>query len=256
MCSSDLGYINNQKLGREALVASYCQEIHSNYRELLPRFCKEHGTRLFLAHDPASQSFLSRFFAEIASSDPQGPGSLLDHKIDIHRPAKGEGLEKGYDFNRIKTAVITHAQALMKLWRHYPHIRYRLLVLLPHPVDLVLESLSSSAQANAKWSHRKVFVTADDEACGFRPLSDVHHPHPEATHSFQEVLRSLHTVKQLVFVVRFHPQTRALVEQLGALIARFQEDPNVLFQPLQTMASAVDTLSAFLALSEIGRAHV
>ena len=189
---------------------------------------------------------LETVFSNLSTLAPPDEIILLDQIRD----EKQNEIRTDYDFNSIRWARLKYCQHFIKLFRLYPHIRYRILQIVQNPIDIIYSGITFHLDTNKEWSHKKIFCLDHSAPSGFRQLSDCRTDHSDATHSYQEALRSLHMVRRIEFATRFHATTQGTIDAIGSFINQFGSDPNIMLQPLESISTSVNQIESFLAFSD------
>jgi hypothetical protein len=189
---------------------------------------------------------LDTIFADLSTLAPQEESLLLHQIID----GKQKEISSDYDFNSIRWALLKHCQYFIELFRLYPHIRYRILHIVQNPIDIIYSGILFHLETKDDWCHKKIFCLDQSQPSGFRQLSDCRTDHPDATHCYQQALRSLHMVKRIQFATSFHATTLATIDAIGSFINQFESDPNIMLQPVESISTSVTEIESFLAFSD------
>jgi hypothetical protein len=239
-------YLHNHELPRQEMIQVYCSNIYGHYRDLLPQFIRSYDTRFLITNDTTGGEMLETVFANLSTLAPPDEIILLDQIRD----EKQNEIRSDYDFNSIRWALLKHCQHFIELFHLYPHIRYRILQIVQNPIDIIYSDVAFHLDTNKEWSHKKIFCLDHSAPSGFRQLSDCRTDHSDATHSYQEALRSLHMVRRIEFATRFHATTQGTIDAIGSFINQFESDPNIMLQPLELISTSVNQIESFLAFSD------
>jgi hypothetical protein len=239
-------YLHNHAVPRQEMIQLYCSNIYSQYRNLLPQFIRSYGTRFLITNDTTGTGILDTVFADLSTLAPPDEIFLLDQDIE----GRQNDIRTDYDFNSIRWALLKHCQQFIKLYRLYPHIRYRILQVIQNPIDIIYSSIISHLDTNEEWCHKKIFYLDQSAPSGFRQLSDCLTDHRDATHSYQEALKSLHMIRKIQFATSFHATTQGTIDAIGSFIKQFDSDPNIMLQPLESLPLSLNRIADFLAFSD------
>ena len=239
-------YLHNHAVPRREMIQLYCSNIHSHYRDLLPQFIRSYGTRFLITNDTTGTGMLDTIFTDFSTHAPLDEIFLLDQNID----GRQNDIRSDYDFNSIRWAFLKHCQHFIELYRLYPHIRYRILQVIQNPIDIIYSGMIYHLETKEEWFHKKIFCLEQPAPTRFRQLSDGLTDHPDATHSYQEALKSLPMIRRIQFETSFHATTHGTIDAIGSFIKQFESDPNILLQPLESIPTSLDDIAAFLAFSD------
>jgi hypothetical protein len=239
-------FLHNHAIERQDMIDLYSSCIYSNYRELLPIFVRSYGTRIIIANHKMGTSFLESMRTDLSTLAP------TEHICypDLSMPSMQNKTTSDYDFNTIRWALLNRCQDFIDLYNLYPHIRYRILQIVQNPIDIVYSDIHHHLNTMEERFHKKVFCKDQSAPAGFRQLSSGLADHADATHTYQEALKSLNTIKRIQFEIHFHAVINGTIDAVGNFISQFESDPNIRLQPVETLPKSVSEIASFMAFTD------